>query len=108
MIVPFMDVICNKCLLPLLICGSDIENFIAFSIAHLEHLFHLEHIDLKGWPHNGHGNHATKGYVHPSLGLGMNLMPLQHLNYLDPVLELDLENFLVSNCKEGPKVKPTS
>jgi hypothetical protein len=48
MIIPFMDVIYNKFLLPLLVCGKGIEHFVAFSIAHLEHLFHFEHIDFKG------------------------------------------------------------
>jgi len=74
--IPFMDVICNKCLLTLLVCGRDIENFVTLLIAHLEHMFHLENIYLEGWPHNKHGNHATEGNVRPSLSLGMNHMPL--------------------------------
>jgi hypothetical protein len=32
------------------------------------------------------------------LGFGTNLMPLQHLDYLDLMLHLDLEDFLVSSC----------
>jgi hypothetical protein len=52
MIVPFMDVICSKFLLFLPVCGKNIEHFVTFSIAHLEHLFHLEHIDFKGWPYH--------------------------------------------------------
>jgi hypothetical protein len=47
MIIPLMDVIYNKCLLPLPICGKGIENFVAFSKAHLECMFHLEHIDIE-------------------------------------------------------------
>jgi hypothetical protein len=114
MIIPFMDVIYNKFLLPLLVCGKGIEHFVAFSIAHLEHLFHFEHIDFKGWFHNWHGYHAVEWYVHPSLGFEMNLMLLQHLDCLDLMFDLDLEDFFVSsvltasNCIEGPKVKPTS
>jgi hypothetical protein len=46
--IPFMDVIYNKCLLTLPVCGKDIENFVALSIAHLERMFHLEHIYLEG------------------------------------------------------------
>jgi hypothetical protein len=38
----------------------------------------------------------------------MNLMPCQHLNYVDFMFHLDLEDAIVSNCIEGPKVKPTS
>jgi hypothetical protein len=33
-----------------------------------------------------------------NLGFGMNLMPFHHLNYLELVLHLDLEDTLVSNC----------
>jgi len=76
MIVPLMDVIYNKCLLPLPVCGRDINFFVTFSIGHLECLFHLEHINLEGWPHNLDADHVAKGYVHLSLGLRMNLMPL--------------------------------
>ncbi len=83
---------------PLLVCGKNIENFVAFLIAHLERLFHLEHIDLKGWPHNWHGYHVAKWYVDMSLGFGMNLMPLQHFNYLDLMLHLDMDDFFVSSC----------
>ncbi len=96
MIVPLVDVICNKCFLPLLVCGKDIEHFVIFSIAHLECLFHLEHINIKGWPHNRHGYHVAKWYVH--LSLEMNLMLLQHLDYLDLMFHTDMEDFLVSNC----------
>ncbi len=39
----------------------------------------------------------VEGYVHLSLGFGMNLMSFQHLDYLDLMLHLDLEDFLVSN-----------
>jgi hypothetical protein len=46
MIIPLVDVIYNKFFLPLPICGRDIKHFVAFLIAHLECLFHLEHIDL--------------------------------------------------------------
>jgi hypothetical protein len=33
-----------------------------------------------------------------SLGFGMNLMPLQHFNYLDLMLHLDMDDFFVSSC----------
>jgi hypothetical protein len=46
--IPLMDVIYNKFLLPLLVRGSGIKHFVTFSIAHLEQLFYLEHVDLKG------------------------------------------------------------
>jgi hypothetical protein len=73
--IPFIYVICNKFLLPFPVCGRDKKQFVTFSIAHFECLFHLEHIDLKGWLYHWHGYHATEWYVHPSLGFGMNLMP---------------------------------
>jgi hypothetical protein len=69
-----------------------------FPNTHLERLFHFEHIDLKGWPHNWHGYHAVEWYVHPSLGFGMNRMPFQHLNCLDLMLLLDMKDFLIFSC----------
>jgi hypothetical protein len=52
MIIPLMDMVCNKCLLPLPVYGKNIENFVTLLIAYLEHMFHLKHIDLEGWFHN--------------------------------------------------------
>jgi hypothetical protein len=96
--VPFVDVIYNKFLLPLPICGRDIEHFVAFSIAHLECMLHLKHINFTGWPYNWHGYHVVEWYVHPSLGFGMNLMPFQHLSCFDLMFHLDLEDALINNC----------
>jgi len=56
-----MGVIYYKCLLPLLVCGKDIKNFVAFSITNLEHMFHLEYINFEVWLHNWHEYHAAKG-----------------------------------------------
>ncbi len=44
----------NLFFLAFLVSKRDIENLITFSITHLEHLFHFEHIDLHGQPHNVH------------------------------------------------------
>ncbi len=74
------------------------KHFVAFSMTHLECLFHLKHINLKGWPYNWHGYHAAYWYVHPSLIFGMNFMSFQHLNCLDLILHLDLEDAFISSC----------
>ncbi len=96
--VPFINLICHKFLFPLLVCGKDVKHFVAFSKPIWKCMFHLEHIDFKDCVHNCHGYYATKWYIHLNLGFGMNLMPFHHLNYLELVLHLDLEDTLVSNC----------
>jgi hypothetical protein len=63
---PLMDVICNKFLLPLPICGKDTKHFVAFLIAHLECILHLKHINIKGWPYKWHGYHVVGWYAFPT------------------------------------------
>jgi len=41
---------------------------------------------------------VAEWYVHPSFDFGMNLMPFQHLVYLDLMIILDLENALICTC----------
>jgi hypothetical protein len=78
-----------------------------FPNTHLERLFHLEHINLKGWPHNWHRYHVVEWYVHSSLSFGTNLMPFQHFNCLDFMFLLDMISLspivlTTSNCIKGP------
>jgi hypothetical protein len=79
--------------LSFLVSKRDIENLVTFLITHLEHLFHFEHIDLQGWPHNGHW---YPGNVHLGFCLRMNFVFFENLHYLEFVLHLDLEHAFVS------------
>jgi hypothetical protein len=66
---------------------------IIYKIAHLEWLFHFEHIDFNGYFHYRHGYHVTKWYVHPSLGF---VQSTQHLPKMEEPIG---ENFMKKQSK---------